>query len=260
MGHPTNAYGASTRTSVRYVHLERLKLPPVTRIFTSPLLRCAQTAAAAATHLGIDRMCVEPSLAETICEDWYQSWAVEGADSTWGGKGAGVPVDETKLHKLCREPASSCHNSAAELNKYMAADVTASGGSMPTKTGGKILLDLDYQPFFTASEYSWGNFETHEQLEDRMARFINAIDTMYPDETILCVSHGGPTSASYSSLCPAGTFTGVCGYTGMYLYVRNAEASGWEAVVAGDQNHLHRVGAGTLDGPSSVSEQTAAAK
>ena len=65
-------------------HVKRLSLPPVTKIFTSPLLRCAQTAAAAASQLGVETMCVEPSLAETICEDWYRSWGIPGADSTWG--------------------------------------------------------------------------------------------------------------------------------------------------------------------------------
>ena len=46
-------------------HASRLGVPPVRRIFTSPLLRCAETAAAAATQLGIDTICVAPTLAET---------------------------------------------------------------------------------------------------------------------------------------------------------------------------------------------------
>lgn len=79
-------------------HLERLKLPPVTRIFTSPLLRCAQTAAAAASELMVGSISVEPSLSETICEDWYRSWGVPGANSTWGGPegsetGTPLPAD-----------------------------------------------------------------------------------------------------------------------------------------------------------------------
>ena len=52
-------------------HLTRLKLPPVSRVYCSPIMRCAQTAAAAASELGISELRVDPSLSETICEDWY---------------------------------------------------------------------------------------------------------------------------------------------------------------------------------------------
>jgi broad specificity phosphatase PhoE len=59
-------------------HVGSLGLPAVTRVFSSPLLRCCQTACGAATALGgIASISVDPSLAETICENWYRSWAVD---------------------------------------------------------------------------------------------------------------------------------------------------------------------------------------
>ena len=63
-------------------HCERLGLPPVTRVVSSPLLRCVQTAAAAAAQLGVKTLGVEPGLAEGMLEEWYRSWGVPGADST----------------------------------------------------------------------------------------------------------------------------------------------------------------------------------
>lgn len=54
-------------------HLERLQLPPVTRAFTSPLLRCGQTCVAACTELPtVSTVSVDAALAETCCEDWYR--------------------------------------------------------------------------------------------------------------------------------------------------------------------------------------------
>ena len=81
-------------------HLEALGLPPVrmtpipappappdrsccgqvSRIFTSALLRCAETAVGigGCPEVGVGRVAVEPDLVETICENWYYSWAIPG--------------------------------------------------------------------------------------------------------------------------------------------------------------------------------------
>lgn len=74
-------------------HCAALGLPPVTRVICSPLLRCVQTAAGLCDTLDpltggsapSLRIGVEPMLRETTGEDWYRSWAVNGADGTWGG-------------------------------------------------------------------------------------------------------------------------------------------------------------------------------
>ena len=169
------------------------------------------------------------------------------------------------MHPKFRETANKCHNSAEDLAAYMAPGISAAGGSVASErgTGAKIEINLSYVPTFTADKYTWGTFETHEQLEDRMRSFINTVAAQYPTETILCVSHGGPTSASYTALCPKGTFEGVCGYTGMFIYVQKERVGSggggsggdWEALVNGDQSHLSRVGEGTADGPNSLAEQ-----
>ena len=54
-------------------HAERLGLAPIGHIACSPLLRCVETAAAAATATGVEHVVVESRLSETMCESWYLS-------------------------------------------------------------------------------------------------------------------------------------------------------------------------------------------
>eukprot|EP00729_Bicosta_minor_P017887 gene17887-24622_t len=245
-------------------HLARLKLPAVSRIYCSPIMRCAQTAAAAASELGISELRVDPSLSETICEDWYRSWGVPGADSSWGGpKGlrTGTPVDPEALHAGCKGKASELHNSPARLQALLAGDPTTtgaggSGGSVADSDGARVTFETSYVPQFTADAYTWGSFETEESLQKRMKGMVEYVSKAHPGETVLLVSHGGPTASCYDAVCPGGGFEGVCGYTGLYLYKRNEEkGAAWEALLTGDQAHLERVGEGTATSPSSDDEQ-----
>ena len=50
-------------------HLHDLGRRPVRRIISSPLIRCVQTAAAAAVQLGVHEICIEPSLTEGMLEE-----------------------------------------------------------------------------------------------------------------------------------------------------------------------------------------------
>ena len=43
---------------------EKLVLPPITRVISSPFIRCLQTSVAAAEALGVTKIAVEPGLAE----------------------------------------------------------------------------------------------------------------------------------------------------------------------------------------------------
>ena len=79
-------------------------LPLPKALLSSPLLRCVQTCAGAAQGMGVGAsVCVEPALCETICEDWYRSWGVPGADGAWGGPAGsdvvrGNPTPPPGLH------------------------------------------------------------------------------------------------------------------------------------------------------------------
>jgi broad specificity phosphatase PhoE len=70
--------------------LKELGLPPISVVYSSPLQRCRQTAAAAIGSL-VDEATqdsfavrVEEGLTESANAAWYGSWCLPGADSTWG--------------------------------------------------------------------------------------------------------------------------------------------------------------------------------
>lgn len=74
---------------------------PVTRVYSSPLMRCVQTAAIVAKECGIDKICIELALVEGICEDWYRQWGIQGvSNGRWGGPDGwrtGQKFDEKKI-------------------------------------------------------------------------------------------------------------------------------------------------------------------
>lgn len=228
-------------------HVTRHNVQPVRRIFTSPLLRCAETAAAAATQLGISTISVEPALAETMCESWYRSWGVPGADSTWGGpKDGSFPlgsvVDDEALHPGCLRSAQEIHNTPEVIAQELKQRYPA------------VTIDLGYAAFApdTGSQYRWGSFEEEEAQAERMGGFVKAISAQSEGETVLCVSHGGPCIGLYNHLlqCTSGP---NCGFTGLYLYKTSEER--WEALLAGDQSHLQKLKIGEASGHNDAAEQ-----
>jgi hypothetical protein len=67
----------------------------------------------------VDSLKIEPGLAETMSEDWYRSWAVPGADSTWGGPVGcteGTPVEVASLHAAALRPASDIYDGTDALS------------------------------------------------------------------------------------------------------------------------------------------------
>jgi len=164
-------------------HCERLGLPPVTRVVTSPFIRTAETAANAAKALGVSSIGVEPGLAETICEEWYRSWGVPGADSTWGGpKDGSYPMGSqmsvADLHQGCICPVRDIHAGGELLRE--AIKVTT------------VSVDDDYIPVYAGFDYQWDAFESHEETVDRMVGTVEALAKRHPSESVLCLSHGGP--------------------------------------------------------------------
>lgn len=169
-----------------------------TAVYSSPLVRCVETAAAAAEALGVAAVRVEPAVAEGMLEEWYRSWAMPSSDSTWGGpRHQEGPVDPATLHPAARGPAHACHPAAADL--------AALG----------LPVDLEYAPFAAAGAphaYTWGSFEDNAALKVRMGAFADHVAATRPGETSLVVSHGGPTSQTYLAMTkkPEGPNCGYC--------------------------------------------------
>ena len=216
-------------------HLTRLGRRKITRIISSPLLRCLQTAAAAADKLGVSEICIEPALTEGMLEDWYRSWAVPGADSTWGGPAhsrVGTPhPPRESLHRAALQPADTLLMTPAEAAAALKAHGSVQG----------VSISRDYIPlsgFHLAKSY--GEFETEQELGDRMEAVVNALAERYEKEdsgSILLCSHGGPCGHAYRRLLGARRLRGLnAGYTALYIFVRSTR--GWLAPVAADQSHL----------------------
>lgn len=215
---------------------EQLGLPPLTRIFVSPFQRCVETGLAVADAAGIPSVRVEPSLAEALCDSFFRSWCVPGADSTWGGPAGGsqegAPKDED-LRPEALGPAS---------------------GLLPFERvgalrAGKAAVDLSYEPFLPlpALSYRWGGFESEEKLGARMKDFFDFAAESFPKETVMLVSHGGPTQALFERAV-SDEPSPMCGYCGFHVLRREAGGDGWAAPVVGEMAHVKELSGGDCSG------------
>jgi hypothetical protein len=241
----------------------------------------------------VDEICVEPALTEGMLEHWYRSWAVPGADSTWGGPvharvGTPLPSDDL-LHPAAHTPAAELLLTPAEAE----AALRASGVS-------RVRVSREYERLPGHLGKRWPNFETEDELAARMHATLTSLavcapplrrptarpampaapcrarsdcharpvcvphdaQAKYADESLLLCSHGGPCSHAYRMMLgPAKARTDLnAGYTALYVFVR--ERGEWEAPVAADQSHLTEsmrvapdVAAADLAGPNDAAEQ-----
>jgi len=239
-------------------HRKTLKLPPVYKVFTSPLLRCAQTGCAAAVGLdGVSSIEIEPELAEGMCESWYRSWGVAEANGTWGGpphSRCGTDVDVTTLHTHARLPASACHATASELQQMM--------NLQNPELVKEISINTKSEIKNSAHTFTWDNFESDELMTARMKALIlklSEIDTKDNSEDdlgpVLLLSHGGPTAHSCKAILGVAPPMKV-GYCGLFAYVppKNKDEK-WTAPVFADHAHLDEVPTATKTGRNDGAEQ-----
>ena len=249
------------------------KLPPLTAVYSSPLIRCVQTAAAVAEALSTDTVSmpvyVEPSLIETCGESWFRSWALSGSDSTWGGPQScrlGAAVDKTSLHAAARRPVDGIIRSGAEIVAACAAELLADDDDRGTTLLGDVIaarVDATYTPFASPPPMRWGEFETEEMLARRLAAFFDHATRRHHDagESVLFVSHGGPTAAIFRNAMEGATAPEAgwprCGYCGLYLLEKPAavEVGGWETPLVADATHLSEVPEATVEARSDAAEQ-----
>ena len=241
-------------------HCAELGIPLPSRVASSPLLRCVQTARAAIEGMEVDqRIGLEFGLCETMCEDWYRSWAVPGADGTWGGHegmGRGVEVDASLLHPLARATGS-------ELVRQSVSGLDGRPG---------LGVDASYAPAVGVDDLGgvrWGAWEATDCMQvglyARLSAVLQRELAASDDETTLFLSHGGPSAAFFrlalDDVPPRPGFTGrdasvawhdgwptCASYTGLYVLApRTAEersAAGGPSLVArlaADASHLDDV-------------------
>lgn len=168
--------------------LEGLELPPIAAVYSSPFLRCQQTA------VGLTRrnlnVKVELGLAESMNENWYRSWAIPGTDGTWGYKKQEMPLsqlDVNTLHPACKESLDNI------LDWKLANLDDATASQMDQDYTSRSSIDRSYSMFPP-------HFESFKMQRERMKDTLELLSTDHLNETFVLVSHGGPVTHLYESL------------------------------------------------------------
>ena len=201
--------------------------PKIAAVYSSPFLRCRQTAASiiqgassllpsenADTNDGnsvVDydqktianqlKVKVEIGLAESINENWYRSWCINGTDGTWGYKRKEIPdldPDKVSMDPRALQPV-------AKLLDWKKRPTDAADGIV------NEMMDNNYQSRTSlGGSYSLAggnrpNLESFRTQRDRMAKTMNLLSDEHSldgndDETIVLCSHGGPVTHLYESL------------------------------------------------------------
>jgi broad specificity phosphatase PhoE len=225
------------------LELERLGLPPVSAIYTSPFLRCRQTAAFAmhgyskndtdkdaTTTNQLPPVRIEQGLAESINESWYRSWALPGSNGTWGFHPPGQDIiDPVSLHPASKQPALSLLDWKAKLL------------SNPCSTGASF--DMNYVSITTLkSSYSFYP-KVLESRNDQRLRMMETVSQLaQPNTTVLLVSHGGPVTHLYEGMTGNNwNVHGESSYCCYSIYKKVAAAEGdkeWEALSVNESKYL----------------------
>lgn len=169
--------------------LDKLGLnPDVSAVYSSPFVRCIQTATGLSSH----KVRVELGLAESLNQNWYRSWALQGTNGEWGfGKERWPDVeklDPSQLHPLSKQPVQS----------LLGYDVESDEKKATTRVDynyiSKSSIDTPYS-------FLPPNFESYKRQRRRMKDTMMLLSDNHDwNETIVLVSHGGPVTHLYESL------------------------------------------------------------
>jgi broad specificity phosphatase PhoE len=195
--------------------LQELGLPRIAEVYSSPLLRCRQTACKAADVLNSKtdkdshmKVRVEFGLTESLNQSWYRSWALlHLSDTTWGfvPPGPKRELDEYEPHELhpsSQIPAEQLLDWKSVLTHSISDDDLASNAKLLD------LQDMDYVSS-TRIEKKFALkptclLESKREQEDRMYSVLkDKVEHCIKEgltRTLLMVSHGGPVTHLYSKL------------------------------------------------------------
>lgn len=208
----------------------------VNHVYTSPLLRCCQTASGAINRLNeiygkggeeekdqdTVKLSVEHGLVESMSLSWYTSWCLPGSDSTWGFH---QKLDSSTSEKFLSQEGVDEMKSKINICDLAHQEVTETLLSLDDLMKHADFADKiqsDYTSLFNLREknYKWSDFETRQANSERMEYIAKAILARHSNECILLVSHGGPTTHMYEQLTGNHWDTApVCGYTGTSIYI-----------------------------------------
>ena len=213
--------------------LKDLNLPPISAVYSSPLQRCRQTALAAIDGLSEQhslRVCIENGLMESANATWYGSWCFDGSDSTWGYRPRKPDGSIMHLHEI---DVSTVHEAAKKtVQQILDKNVLLEDCDLSIEA-----VDTSYESISQVpAPYCWGNFETRQQQRERMKTTMELLAKN--DESILCVSHGGPVTHLYEQLTGNDwTCHGESSYTCISIYVQE-NGGEWQPLLVNDSKHL----------------------
>jgi broad specificity phosphatase PhoE len=181
------------------------RLPPITAVYSSPFLRCRQTAAAMIQGGGASiNVQVELGLTESINENWYRSWALPGTDGTWGYMKNEIPNPNPQtLHPASKIPLMDHSHTVLDWKQCPLPDHNQLMDDDHTSQTSLIMADGDgstnipCHPYYC---YDPPQFESFKMQRRRMAKAMNQLSSLHVDETIILVSHGGPVTHLYESV------------------------------------------------------------
>lgn len=219
---------------VPFLDILRLQKKKKISIYCSPLVRCVQTAFSIATECGVEKICIEFALVESVCENWYRSWCIKGlSNSEWGGPKSlkrGFSFEENLLKPESIQPASSLYLTDKQISEFMKQQLEKNG---ITST---VDIDFGYDKKVTADDmakFCWGNFETDEMTEERMGSFAESVQQN--DTAAILITHGGGSRLCYRYLTKV-PHAPWCGYTGITMLDKTGR--NWEASLVSDTSHL----------------------
>mmetsp|Transcript_6248 Transcript_6248/g.9893 ORF Transcript_6248/g.9893 Transcript_6248/m.9893 type:complete len:265 (+) Transcript_6248:613-1407(+) len=169
-----HAAGAKIRELV-----DKHQLPPVKRVYTSPLTRCVETSIGLGKGLGSDiSIALDTCLVEAMVPEWYCSWGIKGvSDSTWKRH----PLDNAELRQETLLPAHEILPKAGDYDSWE-----------------HLKLASHHSDFIP--HYNIHDPEEHAAMKDRIGAFAVECAKKHPGETVVLVSHGGPSAALFEYL------------------------------------------------------------
>jgi broad specificity phosphatase PhoE len=212
---PNGLKQASRMGEHLFEKIQELGLPCISAVYSSPLLRCRQTACQAIDALNSKtesdyhlKVRVELGLTESLNQSWYRAWAlIQLSDTTWGfvPPGPSRELHEYETHEL--HPSSQM---PAEKILDWKNVMTVSLCDIDKVSNAKLLElhDMDYHSS-TRIEKEFALkptclLETNKEQEDRMYQVLKEKVLSCIKEgvtrTLLMVSHGGPVTHLYSKL------------------------------------------------------------
>ena len=217
-------------------------LPPVSVVYASPLLRCCQTAAGAILGLedegakgGDSGTCsgastpalqinIEHGIVESLCEKWYRSWALPGADGTWGYcpdrpmvEGGNVwDVDTEMLHPKAKVSAHELFLPPAEMEDRLRQTC---GEAMQSRSTDIVNASYTTSAVPLTDDFCWGTFESRKMQLARARALADTLAARHPNETVLLLSHGSPVTHTFEAVTGKDwRVHGVCGYASFSVY------------------------------------------